>query len=155
MGQWVMGQWVMASWVTSPMGQMGHGSRKVTHCHICQLRHKLYRLSNLKASSMLSIYIGYIASVSCDLANDCIVNSYIVTRFPCRYWQKAGFAGPWERAMLTRQRESASPVMRTRQLETADEWPPSLTSWSQWCSYLYFVFYENWTIKNVRGSMMR
>ena len=53
MGQWVkMGQWVMMaqwvtmghgsrwvneSWVTYTMGQMGHGSRKVTHGPLCPL----------------------------------------------------------------------------------------------------------------------
>ena len=30
------------------------------------------------------------------------------TRIPCRFRQKAGFAGPWERATLTRRREPAN-----------------------------------------------
>ena len=29
--QWVNGSWVNGSWVTNTMGQMSHGSRKVTH----------------------------------------------------------------------------------------------------------------------------
>ena len=38
------------------------------------------------------------------------------TSFPSRYRQKAGFAGLWEPATLTRRREPASRVMRTRRL---------------------------------------
>ena len=38
------------------------------------------------------------------------------TSFPCRYRQKAGFAGPWEPATLTRHREPASLVTRTRRV---------------------------------------
>ena len=41
MGQWVtMGhgsRWVNGSWVTYTMGQMGHGSRKVTHGPLCTI----------------------------------------------------------------------------------------------------------------------
>ena len=33
--RWVNGSWVNGSWVTSPMGHMGHGSQKVTHCQLC------------------------------------------------------------------------------------------------------------------------
>ena len=33
MGQW-HGSWVNGSLVTSPMGHMGHGSQKVTHCQL-------------------------------------------------------------------------------------------------------------------------
>ena len=32
--RWVNGSWVNGSWVTSPMGHMGHGSQKVTHCQL-------------------------------------------------------------------------------------------------------------------------
>ena len=42
------------------------------------------------------------------------------TNDPCRYWQKAGFAVPWDRATLTRRREPVSPVTRTRRLM---KWP--------------------------------
>ena len=41
----------------------------------------------------------------------------ISTSFPCRYRQKAGFAGPWEPATFTRWREPAS---YTPANETAD-----------------------------------
>ena len=38
------------------------------------------------------------------------------TSFPCRYRQKAGFAGPWEPATFTRRRESTSSVTPTHRL---------------------------------------
>ena len=57
--------------------------------------------------------------------------------FPCRYQQKADFAGPLEPATLTRRREKATPVTRTRRLmkqptaqhnmETPVSWPISVT----------------------------
>ena len=72
--------------------------------------------------------------------------NYNTYSFPCRSRQKAGFAGPRERAMLTRRWESASPVTRTRRLmkrPTAktwlrpyEAWQPNVTSWPQWCLYL-------------------
>ena len=34
MGQWVT-RWVNGSWVTNAMGQMGHGSPKLTHGPLC------------------------------------------------------------------------------------------------------------------------
>ena len=38
------------------------------------------------------------------------------TSFPCRYRQKAGFAGPWEPATFVRRQEPTSSVMRTHRL---------------------------------------
>ena len=37
---------------------------------------------------------------------------YTLYIFPCRYRQKTGFAGPWEKATLTRRREPALPPLR-------------------------------------------
>ena len=54
----------------------------------------------------LSLYVSY---------SSLYYNSLLA--FPSdRYRQKVGLAGPWERATLTRQRESASPGTRTRWL---------------------------------------
>ena len=49
----------------------------------------------------------------------CSVELYfyiLITRFLCRYRQKAGFASQWEPATLTRWREPASSVIDTRRL---------------------------------------
>ena len=45
--RWVNGSWVNGSWVTSPMGHMGHGSQKVTHCQLCSI---LYRFRDIRLS---------------------------------------------------------------------------------------------------------
>ena len=38
------------------------------------------------------------------------------TSSPCRYWQKVGFAGPWETVMRTRRQNPGLPVTRERRL---------------------------------------
>ena len=56
------------------------------------------------------IIVGILASCVYFLA------SYEFTSFLCRYLQKAGFAGPWEPATLTRRREPALLATLTRRL---------------------------------------